>query len=375
VKFRTERDGLLEALATAGRVTAARAGAGLGAQNVRLALKGNQLQVVGSDPDLVIEVVCVVDGEQDGGVLMPSRLATDIIRSFDAGMVSLEANEQEARVTSGRAEFVVRVPVGAEISRLAAVESKKITLSAAPFAEGLQQVVRAALNDDTRAAQLTGVLMIAVEDGIRLVATDSYRLAFRDLKGLNALEPGSEVLVPARALTEIQRLIGGEGEKQHESRLLFSHTELDAVFEVQNVRLTTRLLKGPFPDYQRLLPPSYPNTFRVAREEFAAAIRRVRLMIRDAKEAATPVRVSFEPDGAELAVLTAESGRATERVDGQFTGEELVVAFNPNYLLDGVEAIRAEIVILEVIDSSKPATIRGEGEDDYRYLLMPVRVS
>jgi len=375
VKFRTERDGLLEALATAGRVTAARVGAGLGAQNVRLALRGNQLQVVGSDPDLVIEVVCVVDGEQDGGVLMPSRLATDIIRSFDAGMVSVEANEQEARVTSGRAEFVVRVPVGAEISRLAAVESKKITVPATPFAEGLQQVVRAALNDDTRAPQLTGVLMIAVDDGIRLVATDSYRLAFRDLKGLNALEPGSEVLVPARALAEIQRLISGEGEKEHDGKLVFSYTELDAVFEVHNVRLTTRLLKGPFPDYQRLLPPSYPNTFRVAREELAAAIRRVRLMVRDAKEAATPVRVSFEPDGAELTVLTAESGRAAERVDGQFTGEELVVAFNPNYLLDGVEAIRAEIVILEVIDSSKPATIRGEGEDDYRYLLMPVRVS
>jgi DNA polymerase-3 subunit beta len=115
--------------------------------------------------------------------------------------------------------------------------------------------------------------------------------------------------------------------------------------------------------------------FRVGREELAAAIRRVRLMMRDAKEAATPVRVSFEADGAGLTVLTAESGRADERVDGQFSGEELVVAFNPNYLLDGVEAIRAEIVILEVIDSSKPATIRGEGEDDYRYLLMPVRVS
>jgi DNA polymerase-3 subunit beta len=98
-------------------------------------------------------------------------------------------------------------------------------------------------------------------------------------------------------------------------------------------------------------------------------------MIRDAKDVATPVRVSFQADGAELTVLTAESGRAAERVDGQFNGEELVVAFNPNYLLDGIEAIRAETVILEVIDSSHPATVRGEGEDDYRYLLMPVRVS
>jgi DNA polymerase-3 subunit beta len=98
-------------------------------------------------------------------------------------------------------------------------------------------------------------------------------------------------------------------------------------------------------------------------------------MVRDTKDATTPVRLAFSSDGAELTVLTAESGRAAERVDGRFVGEELTVAFNPNYLLEGVEAIRADDVVLEVIDSTKPATIRGDGESDYRYLLMPVRVS
>ncbi len=375
MKFHTDRDSLLEALITAGRASAARAGSGLGTQTLRLGVHGNQLEVVGADPDLVIEVACGVSGERDGGVVVPSRLVTDIIRSFDVGVVSLDGDEEEVRVTSGRAEFIVRVPVGAEITRLAPAESEGIKLAAAPFAEGLRQVVPAALNDDSRAPQLTGVLMVSVEDGLRLVATDSYRLAFRDLRGMSALEPGSEVLVPARALVEIQRLVGAEAGPDQNGEVVFRHTELDAVFEVHDVRLTTRLLKGPFPDYQRLLPASYPNAFRVARDELGAALRRVRLMVRDAKDAATPVRIGFEADGAELTVLTAESGRAAERVDGQFSGEELVVAFNPTYLLDGIEAVRAETVILEVIDSSKPATVRGEGEDDYRYLLMPVRVS
>lgn len=374
MKFRTERDNLLDALVIAGRASAARMGMGVGTQSVRLAVHGDEFEVTGSDPDLVIEVAQNVSGEQDGSALVPSRLVTDIIRAFDAGTVTLDGNEQEVRITSGRAEFVVRVVTGAEITRLAPVESKGITLPAVPFGEGLRQVVPAALSDDSRAPQLTGVLMVAVDNGLRLVATDSYRLAFRDLQGISALDPGSEVLVPARALTEIQRLIGGENEHERDETLIFHHTDLDAVFEVHGTRLTTRLLKGPFPDYQRLLPPSYPNTFRVACEELGAALRRVRLMVRDAKDVATPVRIAFENDGANLTVLTAESGRAAERVDGQFTGEELVVAFNPNYLLDGIEAIRAETVILEVIDSSKPATVRGEGEDDYRYLLMPVRV-
>lgn len=116
MKFRSERDGLLDALVTAGRAGAARMGMGFATQSLRLAVRGSELEVTGSDPDLVIEVVQVVSGEQDGTVLIPSRLATEIIRSFDPGTVSVEGNDQEARITSGRAEFVIRVPVGAEIT-------------------------------------------------------------------------------------------------------------------------------------------------------------------------------------------------------------------------------------------------------------------
>jgi DNA polymerase-3 subunit beta len=285
------------------------------------------------------------------------------------------SDDEEVKFTSGRAEFSLRVPVGAEITWLSSPEGSGISLPAARFADGLRQVVRAALTDDTRAPQLTGVLMAATENGLRLVATDSYRLAFRDLEGISALEGTAEVLIPARALAEIQRLVSGASENDDTPNLLFRHSDLDAVFEVGDVQLTTRLLKGPFPDYERLLPPAYPNVLHIAREDLAAALRRVRLIVRDAKDAATPVRIAFGPDGIELTVLTAESGRAVERVEGQFSGEELVVAFNPTYLLDGVEAIRSDDLVLEVIDSSKPATVRGEGEDDYRYLLMPVRVS
>jgi len=332
--------------------------------------------VTGSDPDLVIEVRTSVAGESDGVVLVPSRLLVDIVRSFDPGAVTLTSDEDEVRVTSGKAEFVVRIPVGAEISRLSAAEGEGITLPATLFAEALRQVVRAALADDTRAPQLTGVLLVATESGLRLVATDSYRLAFRDLKGLSALSPGAEVLIPARALGEIQRLVGSKPAGDDEAvPLVFHYGELDAVFDLGEVQLTTRLLRGPFPDYERLLPASYPSSFTASRDDLAAALRRVRLMVRDTKDATTPVRVSFSEGGAELTVLTAETGRAAEQVDGTYQGEDLVVAFNPGYLLDGIDAIQSDTIVLDVIDSTKPATVRGAEDDDYRYLLMPVRVS
>lgn len=375
MKFRAERDGLLEALSTASRAAAARPALNTGSASIQLVLHGNRLDVTGSDPDLVIEVRESVAGESDGTCLVPARLVVDIIRAFEPGAVTFDGDEEEVRITSGRAEFAIRVPMGAEITRLSSPTSEGIVLPAEIVAEGLRQVVRAALTDDTRAPQLTGVLLVARENGVRLVATDSYRLAFRDLRGVSALEAGTDVLVPARALAELQRLIGAATDGVDTGTLVFRHSELDAIFEVGETKLTTRLLKGPFPDYERLLPPSYPNQLVTQKDELAGALRRVRLMVRDTKDATTPVRIVFQDGGAELNVLTAESGRALERVDGTFNGDDTTVAFNPNYLLDGIDAIRSDRVVLEVIDSTKPATVRGEDEDDYRYLLMPVRVS
>jgi DNA polymerase-3 subunit beta len=374
VKFRADRDTLLDTLVTASRATSGRPGPNFGVVGLRLALRGDQLDVCGSDPDLVIEARCQVAGDTDGSVLVPSRLVVDIVRSFEPGAVAVSSDDEEVRFSSGRAEFVVRVAVGAEITRLGVPEQEGIEIPGAVFADGLRQVVRAALVDDSRAPQLTGVLMVATETGLRLIATDSYRLAFRDFAGLSAVEPGRQVLVPAKALAEVQRLASsakGDGERT----IVFRYSDLDAVFDLDDVRITTRLLRGQFPEVERLIPASYVYHLRVPRADLEAALRRVRLVVRDTKDATTPVRLALHDGGVELTVLTPESGRAEESIEGDFQGEDLTVAFNPNYLLDGVEAVRSDTLALEVNDPGKPALVRGEGEDEYRYLLMPVKVS
>jgi DNA polymerase-3 subunit beta len=374
VKFRADRDTLLETLATAARATGTRSGLNPGVVGVQLLLRGDRLEVCGSDPDLVIEARCEVAGNADGSVLVPSRLVVDIVRSFEPGAVSVVAGEEEVRFSSGRAEFVVRVALGAEITRLGVPEQEGFELPGSVFADGLRQVVRAALVDDSRAPQLTGVLMVATDDGLRLIATDSYRLAFRDFAGLSALEPGRQVLVPAKALAEVQRLASA-AKGDSDQTIVFRYSDLDAVFDLGEVRITTRLLRGQFPDVERLVPASYSYHLQVPREALEAALRRVRLVVRDTKDATTPVRLSLRDGGVELTVLTPESGRAVETLEGDFQGEELMVAFNPNYLLDGVEAVHSDTLVLEVNDPGKPALVRGQGEDDFRYLLMPVKVS
>lgn len=375
MKFRCERDTLAEALATAGRSVAARGSATSAALGLRVDVDGNRLTVLGTDLDLTIRVELEAIGLDDGSLVVPARLATDIVRSLEPGAVTFEGGEDEVEISAARSRFVVRTYPLEDFPVLGDPAPDQVTLPAAVLAEALRQVVRAASDDDARPL-LTGVLVTAEGDGVRLVATDSYRLALRDVAGTGPLPSGAEqILVPARALGELQRLLGstGPGTKDEPAKEVgFSMSDLDATFSAPGVRLTTRLLDGRFPDYRQLIPPNYPNQLRVGKESLLDGLRRVRLLVRDNT---TPVRLSLRPSTVELSVVSQEIGHASEDVDADYEGEELVVAFNPSYLIEGVEAVVGDEVVLETVDATKPATVRAPEHDDYRYLLMPVRVS
>jgi DNA polymerase-3 subunit beta len=215
------------------------------------------------------------------------------------------------------------------------------------------------------------VLLSRINGSIRMVATDSYRMAMRDLPGVSALPGEEDLLVPARALAELQRLPshGGDAESR---QVGVAASSIEITFWQGKVQISTRLLEGRYPDYNQLIPDHYPNRLHLGKESFLAALRRVQLLVRDNT---TPVRLSMRQGGVDLTVVSQEVGDASESVDGDFTGEDLVIAFNPSYLIDGAEAVQGDEVILESADASRAATVRGAEDDRFRYLLMPVRVS
>ena len=197
-----------------------------------------------------------------------------------------------------------------------------------------------------------------------MVATDSYRLAVRDLPDSSVLSSGQKVLIPGRALNELQRLMGGE------ETLTVRLGEREATFEAGSTRLSTRLIEGEFPNYRNLLPSSYPNLLTVSKSAMVEAIRRVKILAQDS----TPVRMTLGGDTVQLSAITQDVGNAVEEIDASYDGTEMTVAFNPDYLLAGIDAIDADDVTLATMDPMKPAVLRGVGQDDYLYLLMPVRV-
>lgn len=373
MKFRCERDTLVEALSTAGRAVSSRSSGSAALTGLRTEIAGNTLTVVGTDLDLTVRVTVEAIGLDNGACVAPARLTADIVRSLEPGAVSFEGGEDEVEIAAARSRFVVRTYPLEDFPVLPEARAAQVDLPTGSLSEALRQVVRAASSDDARPL-LTGVLMAAEGDGIRMVATDSYRLALRDVTGTSPLPEGTDqILVPARALTEVQRLVPGPGGKDEgELSVGFSVGDLDATFTVGGVHLTTRLLDGRFPDYRQLIPPGYPNALRVGKEALLDALRRVRLLVRDNT---TPVRLSMRSGGVELTVVSQEVGHASEDVDADYDGEELTVAFNPSYLIDGVEAALGDEVVIETVDATKPATVRAPAHDDYRYLLMPVRVS
>jgi DNA polymerase III subunit beta len=363
VKFRCEREALAEALSTAGRAATGRTGALPVLSGLRLELVGDRLSITGTDLDLTIQLTLAVGGDGDGGVVLPARLAADIVRSMGAGKVEVEVDGDEVNITGGRSQFSVRPLSFDDYPKLATPTTSSVTLPSAAVGEALRQVVRAASTDEARPI-LTGVLLTAENGGLRMVATDSYRLAVRDLADHQVLGADQKVLVPGRALNELQRLVGG-GEE-----LTMRLGDRDATFEVGETRLSTRLIEGEFPNYRQLIPASHPNTLTVEREPLLEAIRRVKILAKDA----TPVRLQMGGDTLRLTAITQDVGNASEELDATYEGTELTVAFNPEYFASGVEACSSDSITLSTLDSLKPAVVRGVGNDDYLYLLMPVRV-
>lgn len=363
MKFRCERDVLVDALATAQRATSTRATLPV-LSGLRLSLSGNQLRLTGSDLDLTITTEVLVNGDTDGVAVLPAKFAVDIVRSLEGGAIEIETDGEDARISGGRSNFRLHTIPADEFPNLIDPAGEQVVLQSADLAEGLKQVVRAASTDESRPI-LTGVLLAAEGQGLRMVSTDSYRLAVRDLPGTTALAEGQTVLVPSRALNELARAL------QDDTDVTLVLGERDASFAVGDLHLTTRLIEGEFPNYRGLIPSAQPNRLHVDRQALLDAVRRVRLMAREN----SPVRLTMSQGLLELRAVTLDVGEASEQLDAEYDGDELTVAFNPEYLVDGLEVTPGEQVSLETVDSLKPALIRPIGSEDFLYLLMPVRVS
>ena len=364
MKFKCEKEILEKTFSLARKATPNRSGTTPVLSGLFLELKKDKLVVVGSDLDLTIRIEIKVGGEEEGKVVIPGALLSDIIRVLDNGQISFVVRDEEIQINSGKSEFNLRTLPVDEFPKFEEPGGNEATLDTKSLANAFEQVVKAASMDDARPI-LTGVLLAAEQEGLRLVATDSYRMAIRDIPGTEILSRDELVLIPSRALDVVKRILS-EG-----NELAIVLGEKEAVFKIGDTSIVTRLIEGEFPNYKGLIPEKNKNKLIINREETLAALQRVKLLAREA----TPIRLSMTDKKIELLAIEQDIGQATEIIEGTYSGEEITVAFNPDYLIDGLDVISTEEVSLETTDALKPAILKGLNEETFLYLLMPVRVS
>lgn len=319
-----------------------------------------------TDMELSLRVPLQATVEQPGAVVLP-RLAGDIVRSMADGPVTLEhrAGEGVVSLSGGGSSFSLNCLQAGDFPELPADEGTGLQVPTALLVETIDRVARAASRDETRPV-LTGVLVRLAPDGLTMVATDSYRLAVRQVPLPEPPPDAREGIVPARALTEVARTAPATRAETIEVVL----TEAQALFRVGDMRLTSRLIDGQFPDHRQLVPDAFEHDVAFDRAELLGVLTRIGVLA----QRNTPIRLAFSPGGVTVSAVSDQVGEGHESVPVAFSGEPLEMGFNVEFLRAGAESVTGDEVRLGLISPLRPGLLRGSG-DDYRYLLMPIRLN
>ncbi|HYO61829.1 MAG TPA: DNA polymerase III subunit beta [Actinomycetota bacterium] len=379
MKFRCERDDLLEAVQFASRAISNRATLPV-LSGLRIdATEGGVVTVAATDLELTMETSFQAGVDEPGKTIVPGRLFGEMSRSLSSGQVTVGGGEGEVEIGSGRGNFRVKslapddYPALPIEGREDAGEGVIVEIDGNLLATALSQVVRSASGDESRQV-LTGVLWELESGSLTLAATDSYRLGVRSLKVDGGPAELRKVILPARALHELARALQGGGTTVKatvkENLVAFAIPAAGEGSGGGESVIGSRFIEGEFPNYRQLIPQGYPNSLTVEREALLEVTKRVGLLAQNN----LPVKLQL---GAELEVSahTPDVGEGQEVIDAEYQGEPLVIAFNPQFLYDGASAIGSERIVVEVSDGLKPAILHGESDEAFTYLLMPVRLS
>jgi DNA polymerase-3 subunit beta len=374
MKFRVERDALADAVAWTAKSLPSRPSVPVLA-GVLLRVGDGQLKVSGFDYEVSSQVSVDVQADADGAALVSGRLLAEITKALPAKPVDVAAVGSHVEITCGSARFTLPTMPVEDYPTLPDMPASAGTVDAGVFQAAVTQVAIAAGRDDTLPI-LTGVRIEIEGNTLALLATDRYRLAVREIEW-RPDDPGMSVaaLVPAKTLNDTAKTLGPLGGQVTIALSRGGTGEGMIGFAGGTRRSTSRLLDGDFPKVRALRPDTHNAQAKVPVSALQEVVRRVALVA----ERATPVRLRFSEDGLVVEAGGTEDARASEAMDCTYTGEPLTIAFNHQYLLDGLAALDGPVAVLSFTDPKKPAIISPAGEDGeissgYWYLIMPVRI-
>lgn len=325
------------------------------------------LSITGTDLELELLAYTPATVHTPGGSAIPARKFYDICRSLpDEADITCELNEQKLHIQSGRSRFTLKTLSANEFPLLEDIgQSTKVTVEKQTLIRLFHKTQFAMAHQDVR-YYLNGMLFIIRPDRLRTVATDGHRLALCDARQDTHVIEEQQVIIPRKAVAELQRLLDS-GREEIDVEVASNHIRL----QIDNVRFTSKLIDGRFPDYERVLPEEGSKHLTAERQSTRQALARAAIL---SNEKFRGVRLQLDMNQLRFQAQNPEHEEAEEEIDGEYEGEPIEIGFNVNYLLDALSVLDGERFTLSLSSPDSSGLIIDGGDDDCRYVVMPMRL-
>lgn len=369
MKLTVLQENLNDALHIASRFTSPKAQLPVLA-NLLLSAEKNRLIISSTNLEISSSVSIGAKVENVGQITVPSRTLTDIVANLKPGSVNLNSDKEHLEI---RLDGFTSSVSGMNASDFPSVPKElgksSVTLKAKKFSEVLSYVLFAVSTDETRPV-LTGVLMIIDPDKLELVATDGFRLSRSQLRlGKSGKIDSDRLIIPKTALSELSRLGAGE----NEIGFSFNKEESRVVFSVGNTILSSRIIEGDFPDFEKIIPKNNQVKLDLNKEDF---LRSVKLASVFARDSANVVKIEIGKKNINITSESSQSGSQKNSVDAKVQGltEDISIAFNYRFLEEFLGSVTGENVLVEINDASSPGVFLDPKDKNYLHLIMPVKL-
>ncbi len=366
MKFSTSRESLLKPLQAVIGVVERRQTMPVLA-NVLLIADNNKLSITATDLEVELVASSPVDSiDIPGEITLPGRKLLDICKALpESAEIKLSLKGDRVTIQSGRSKFVLSSLPAAEFPVVEDVNAERVlTVSQAAFSRLLEKTHFSMAQQDVR-YYLNGLLLETGGGRLRAVATDGHRLALSDIELDGADGASAQVIVPRKGVLELQRLLSGEGEV--EIALGSNHIRV----EVGDIRFTSKLIDGRFPDYDRVIPATSAKAVTASKDALRHALQRAAIL---SNEKYRGVRLEFKKNNIRIQANNPDQEEAEDEVEVEYSGEEMEIGFNVNYLLDALAAVEEENVEIGLVDPSSSCVVRSPNDDKSLYVVMPMRL-
>lgn len=331
--------------------------------NVLIKTSNNRLSLSATNLDIAITEYIGAKVNEEGSITVPARLMQDFVNSLPEGVINLDLQDTKLHVTTDQYNSVVNGIMADDFPVMPAIEDgESWSVKGDVFKKALQQVVFAASSDETRPV-LTGVLLKTIDGKLYMASTDSYRLAEKEL---GEYEQDIDLLIPASALQDLQRVLGDE-----DGDMKVTHNDQQVLFQVGDIELVTRLVDGKYPDYRKLIPSSFTTKATLKKADLVNVTKVSSLF---ARESAGSVTIEVNEKDKQLSIRSVASqlGENTATAEAKVKGDGSIT-LNSRYLLDALGVLSGEEVTFSFNGKLEPTLLLDPANSDYRHVVMPLK--